>query len=72
MMDVREITRLARASTTSFDEAVDLIQAFADAAASQARIDVTRDTHARTMTVLNASLGSPLVRGDQRKHERVG
>lgn len=71
MMDVREITRLARASTTSFDEAVDLIQTFADALASQAGIDATRDAHARTMTVLNASLGSPLVRGDQRKHERV-
>lgn len=70
MMDVREIARLARASTTSFDEAIDLIQAFADATASQARIDTIRDTHAR-MTVLNASLGSPLVRGDQRKHERV-
>lgn len=70
MMDVREITRLARASSTSFDEAVDLIQAFADAAASQARIDTIRDTHGRTMAVLNASLGSPLVRG-HRKQERV-
>lgn len=67
MMDVREITRLARLDTTSLNEAVDLIQAFADREANAAVVKAIQDSHRSVVSILNASLGSPLVRGDQTK-----
>lgn len=68
MTDAAETARLARAS--SFDEAVSLIYAFADREANAAVVRAVQDSQRSVMAVLNASLGSPLVRG-QRKQEGV-
>lgn len=46
------IAQLARASSTSFDEAVRLIQSFADTTASHEAVRVVEEMHRTTMAVL--------------------
>lgn len=59
MTDARTIAALARASTTSLDEAADLIQSFANVAAHAASAKAIEEQHARTIAILDASIESP-------------
>jgi hypothetical protein len=52
--DAHTIAMLARAKTTDFNDAVDLIDAFAKACASTAVADALKEAHARTMAILEA------------------
>lgn len=51
--DAHTVALLARVRTTSFDEAVSLIQSFADTTASVAVVKAIHEVHAKTMKVMN-------------------
>lgn len=65
-MDAATIAQLARAPTTSFDEAVDLIRAFADREASAAVVKAIQDSHRSVTDTLGVLFESPV-----RRKERV-
>jgi ABC-type Fe3+-hydroxamate transport system substrate-binding protein len=56
MIDARTVALLARAPTTSLDEAEDVIQQYAKVVASEAAAKALEEAYARTMAVLNAPL----------------
>lgn len=61
-MDVNAhtIAMLARAPSTTFDEAVSLIQKFADTTASHAVIHAVEDQYSRTMRIID-SINTPVM-----------
>jgi hypothetical protein len=56
MIDARTVAILARAPTTTLDEAEDVIQQYAKVVAGEAVAKALQEAHARTMAVLNAPL----------------
>jgi hypothetical protein len=56
MIDARTVALLARAPTTTLDEAEDVIQQYAKVAAHVAVTKALEEAHIRTMAVLNAPL----------------
>jgi hypothetical protein len=69
MMDARETARRAR-EATSFDDAVALIQSFADREANAAAVRAIQGTSQSVSQVLGLLFDSPLHR-DQRKQGRA-
>jgi hypothetical protein len=54
--DAHTIATLARAKTTSFEDAVDLIESYAKAKAQCAVVEAVQQTHQRTLALLEAPL----------------
>jgi hypothetical protein len=59
--DARTVARLARAHTTSFDEAVLLIQQYADTVAALACVKATEDAADAMIAAFNTAANAPLV-----------
>lgn len=57
-LDAWTVTQLARATTTSFDEAMHLIEGYANLVAADAVIKALNEAHARTMKILGGPVNA--------------